>query len=69
MTTKSRAEIIGEALGTIFIVAVVAPLLLICGANWLLEAAGHAQLDYTWATWFGAYLIGVALRCGARSKS
>ena len=55
--TKTKAESLGAALTQLVILAVGKPLILICGANWLLETVGHEQIPYKIATWFGATLI------------
>ena len=57
-----KAQALGKLAGTLLSVMVFAPLLLLCGANWLLEALGHAQFGYTLATWVGAFLFTAALR-------
>ena len=59
---KTKAEALGALFGTLLSAFVFAPLLLICGLNWLLEAAGHSQLPYSWASWFGACLVASAFR-------
>jgi hypothetical protein len=54
-------------LALIIAIAVLYPFLLICGLNFLLEAAGFALLPYTIGTWFGALLVIGTLR-GSNSK-
>ena len=49
------------------LVRLLAPLVLIAGMNFLLEAAQLPELPYTLETWFGVLLISVALSAGRSS--
>ena len=63
MTTKKElAEVLGRLVVCIAVGTVINPLLIICGLNWLLEAAGYAMIPYTLASFTGALILLTAFK-------
>jgi hypothetical protein len=65
--TTAGIAVLGIIVLLVMIVAVV-PLCLLWGVNFILVAMGLATIPITIKTWFGAFLIGLALRGGGGSS-
>ena len=60
-TSKEVVEAAVKLVISIAISIIAAPLLLICGANFVLEGIGVGLIPYTLGSYFGALLLRVSL--------
>ena len=67
-TNKEVGELVGKILFGLLLNFVIAPLLLICGINWVLEGLGLALIPYTLATYFGALVFRMGLKLKVSSN-